>query len=125
MNDASKRRALARGVANSKIHWGADRDEVLNLLRSDYGIEGDEADAIVEEAFAVRKRAIREKALVALSFATVGLAVAATYFAIQGFVGFAVLGFGPISMALLGLSSLAMAGRCASRIISGEAPGPV
>ncbi len=73
----------------------------------------------------MRKSAIREKALVALNFATVGFAVAATYFAIQEFVGFAVIGFGPIFMAVLGLGSLAMAGRCASRIISGEAPGPV
>lgn len=125
MNDASKRQALARGVAKSKIHWGADRDEVLNLLRSDYQIEGDEADTIIDEAFAARKSAIRKKALVALAFASVGLAVSITYFAIQGFVGFAVIGFGPIFMALLAISSLAMAARCARRIVTGEAPGPV
>lgn len=125
MNDASKRQELARGAAKSKIHWGADGDDVLSLLRSDYGIEDDDADAIIAAAFAARKNAIRKKALVALAFAAVGLAVSGTYFAIQGFVGFAVIGFGPIFMALLGLSSLAMAGRCVRRIVTGEAPGPV
>lgn len=125
MVDIPRKFEIARGVAKSKIHWGADRDEVLNLLHSDYGIEGDEADAIIEEAFSARKSAIRKKALVALSFVTVGFAVAATYFAIQGFVGFAVIGFAPIFMAVLGLSSLAMGARSARRIVTGVSPGPV
>jgi len=40
MNDDAKRRDIARREAKSKIHWRADIAEVLDLLRTDYGIEG-------------------------------------------------------------------------------------
>jgi hypothetical protein len=124
MKDEAKRRDIARGEARSKIHWGADVEDVLELLRADYGIEGDEADAIISDAVSARRSAIRKKASLALLFAAIGLAVSVTYFAIQGFVGFVVIGFGPILMALLGVASLSMAGRSVYRLLTGEASGP-
>ena len=124
MSDENRRRELARGEAKSKIHWGADTAEVLELLRATYGLEGAEADTIVAAAIKARKSAIRKKASIALLFAGVGLAVSVTYFFIQGSVGFVVIGFGPILMALLGLSSLLMAGRSARRLLTGDSSGP-
>jgi hypothetical protein len=124
MSDDTKRRDLARGEATSKIHWGADVEEALELLRANYGIEGDEADAIIADAVKARKSAIRKKASIGLVFAAIGLAVSVTYFAIQGFVGIVVIGFGPILMALLGLASLAMVARSVHRLLTGEASGP-
>ena len=125
MHNDTKRRDIAHGEAKSKIHWGADVEDVLNLLRTDYGIEGDEADAIILDAVCARKNAIRKKASLGLVFAAVGLAVPAAYFAIQGFVGFVMIGFGPIFMALLGVASLSMAGRSIYRLLTGLASGPV
>ena len=125
MNIDAKRKDLAHGEAKSKIHWGADVEEVSELLRTNYGIEGDEADAIISDAIAARRRAIRNKALLGLVFALIGLAIPTTYFAIQGFVGFVVIGFGPIFMGMLGFASLAMAGRSTYRLVTGESPGPV
>lgn len=124
VNNTGKRRDLAHGEAKSKIHWGADIDEVLDLLRTSYGIEGDEAEAIILDAVAARRSAIRKKAMLALLFALVGLAVPTAYFATQGFVGFMVMGLGPIFMALLALASLSMAGRSIYRLITGDASGP-
>ena len=125
MKDEAKRRDIARSEARSKIHWGADVEDVLELLRADYGIEGDEADAIISDAMSARRSAIRKKASLGLVFAAIGLAVPVAYFAIQGFVGFVVIGFGPIFMALIGLASLSMAGRSLYRMFTGEATGPV
>jgi hypothetical protein len=124
MNNDPKRRDIPRGEAKSMIHWGADIEEVLALLRANYGIEGDEADAIVLEALSARRSAIRKKALLGLVVAAIGLAVPVAYFAIQGFVGFVVIGLGPIFMALLGLASLSMAGRSLYRLLTGEVSGP-
>lgn len=121
----SKRRELARGEAKSKIHWGADVDEVRELLRINYSVEGDEADAVIADAVRARRSAIRKKASIGLVFAAIGIAISATYFAIQGFVGFVVIGFGPILMALLGFGSLLMAWRSAHRLLTGDSPGPV
>ncbi len=125
MSVDSKRRDLACGEAKSKIHWGADVEEVLQLLHTNYGIEGDEAETIIADAVQARRSAIRKKASIGLGFAVAGLAVSATYFAIQGFVGFVVIGFGPILMALLGFGSLLLAWRNARRLLTGESPGPV
>lgn len=125
MSDASKRRALARGEATSKIHWGADANEVRDLLHRDYGIDGDEADAMIAEAVKARRSAIRKKAAIGLGFAAIGLAVSLSYFAIQGFVGFVAIGFGPILMAFLGFASFALAARSAHRLLTGESSGPV
>ena len=125
IDDDVKRRELARGEAKSKIHWGADVDDVLDLLRANYGIEGVEAEAIVSDAIIARRSAIRKKALLALMFALIGLAIPVAYFAIQGFVGFVVIGFGPIFMALIGFTSLSVAGRSIYRLCTGEASGPV
>lgn len=124
MSDIEKRRDLARGEAKSKIHWGADLEEVLELLRASYGIEGDEAEAIISDAVSARRSAIRKKALLALVFAVIGLAIPVAYFAIQGFVGFVVIGFGPIFMALMAVASLSMAGRSIYRLVTGNASGP-
>src|SRR5688572_616561 len=98
MIDETTRRYLARGEAKSKIHWGADVEEVLEFLRTDHRIEGDEAEAIIGDAVRARRRAIRKKATLGLVFAAIGLAFPIAYFAIQGFVGFVVIGFGPIFM---------------------------
>ena len=125
MDNDVRRRELARGEATSKIHWGADAEEVLELLRANYAIEGDEADAIVSNAIEARRSAVRKKASLGLVFALIGLAVPVAYFAIQGFVGFVVIGFGPIFMALVALASLSMAGRSVYRLLTGEASGPV
>lgn len=125
MNDENRRRELARGEATSKIHWGAEEDEVLELLHAHHGIEGAEAEAIIADAVKARSSAIRHKAAIGLAFAGVGLAVAITYFAIQAYVGFVAIGFGPILMGLLGLASLLMAARSARRLLTGEADGPV
>lgn len=125
MTDDSKTREFARGEARSKIHWGADVDEVLDLLHTKYGIGGDEADVIVAEAVTIRKRSVRKKAAIGLVFAALGLALSITYFAIQRSAGFVVIGFGPILMGALGLASLAMAGRSFIRVFSGESSGPV
>jgi hypothetical protein len=119
------RRRLARGEATSRIHWGAQVEEVFELLRANYGIEGNEAEVIVSDALAARRNAIRKKASIALAFALFGLAVSVSYFAIRGFVGFMVVGFGPILMMLLGLASLVMAFRSIARIMSGDSPGAV
>ena len=125
MNNDDKKRGLALGEARSKIHWGADVDEVLELLRVNYGIEGDEADAMVADAVAARRSAIRKKASIALMFAAIGLAASVTYFVIQRSVGFVVIGFGPILMGSLGLVSLGIAGRSIRRMLTGDASGPV
>lgn len=125
MNDDAKRREFALREAKSKIHWGADVAAVLEFLRTDYGIEGDEAEVIISEAVGARSRALRKKAWLSLVFAAIGLAVPVAYFAIQGFVGFVVIGFGPIFMAFIGLASLAMAGRALYRIFTGDSSGPV
>lgn len=119
-----RRRDLACGEAKSKIHWGAAVDEVLVLLRTNYDIEGDEADAIIADAVRARSSAIRKKAWIGFAFAAIGLAVSVTYFAIQRFVGFVVIGVGPILMGLLGFGSVLMAARSVRRILTGEAPGP-
>lgn len=124
MSDTEKRRHLACGEAKSKIHWGADVEEVRELLRANYGIDGDQAEAIVSEAIIARRSAIRKKATLALVFALVGLAIPVAYFAIQGFVGFIVFGFGPIFMALLAITSLSMAGRSIYRLVTGHTSGP-
>lgn len=124
MIDEAKRRDLARDEAKSKIHWGADVEDVLQFLRADYGIEGDEADAIIGDAVRARRSAIRKKASLGLLFALVGLAIPVGYFAIQGFVGFVVIGFGPILMSLLAVASLSMAGRSLYRIFTGDVSGP-
>jgi hypothetical protein len=125
MTDDPKRRDIARGEAKSKIYWGADVEEVLEHLRANHGIEGEEADAVVADAVKARRSAIRKKAAIGFGFAVIGLAGSITYFAIQGFVGFMVIGFGPILMGLLGLACLSMAGRSVYRLLTGEASGPV
>jgi hypothetical protein len=124
MHDNVKHRDLAHGEAKSKIYWGTDVEDVVKLLRSNYGIEGDEANSIIADAVIGRKSAIRKKASISLVFAVIGLAVSVTYFALQGLVGFVVIGVGPILMALLGLASVAMTGGSVHRLVTGETTGP-
>lgn len=124
MIDEAKRRDLARDEAKSRIHWGADVEDVLQFLRAEHGIEGDEADAIIGDAVRARRSAIRKKASLGLVFALVGLAIPVVYFSIQGFVGFVVIGFGPILMSLLAVASLSMACRSLYRIFTGDVSGP-
>jgi len=125
MKNDIKNRDFAHGVAKSRIHWGADIENVIELLRADYAIEGDEADAIIANALSSRRSAIRKKALIGSMIAAVGLGICVSYFAIQGFVGFLVIGFGPIFMILLGLLSLSFAGKSVYRLVTGKAIGPV
>lgn len=125
MLDKAKRRDLARGEAKVRIHWGADVEDVAEFLRAEHGIEGDEAETMIGDAVRARRSAIRKKASLGLVFALVGFAIPIAYFAIQGFVGFVEIGFGPISMLSLALASVSMAGRSLYRIFTGNASGPV
>jgi hypothetical protein len=125
MSDAPKNLELVRGEAKSLIHWGKEPQEVADLLRDKHGILGEEADAMIVNALAERKKQIRLKALLRLAFAAVGLVVAITYFAIQSSVGFLKIGFGPILMGSLGLTSLLVAGRSIVVLLVGDASGPV
>lgn len=125
MSTGTRTPDLARGEAISKIHWGADIDDVVEVLRTKYNIVGTEADALIEEAIAIRKAEVRKKALVSLVFALVGLVISLTYFGIQYFGGFIRIGFGLILMASLGLTSLTVASRSAVRAFTGESSGPV
>jgi hypothetical protein len=125
MSDRAKDAALARGEAKSKIQWGADVQEVLDLLRTKYDIVGEEADAIIAEALEARKGQVRHKALIGLVFSLVGLAIPVAYFAIQGFVGFVRVGMGSVLMALFGLVCLLTTARNLARLLTGESTGPV
>jgi len=125
MNTDLKNSDFARGEARSKIHWGADIPEVVELLESKYGIAGAEAENIIAAALCERKAAIRKKAAVALGFALVGLGVSVAYFAIQLLVGFVRIGLGSVLMALLGLACAVMAARTGFYAITGEKSGPV
>ena len=122
MNDVAPNREFARGEVQSMIHWGKDVQEALDLLQTKYGITGEEADAMIVEAFAVRKAHVRKKAMLGLAFAIVGLAIPVAYFGIQRSVGFIVIGYGQILMGMLGLASVAMALRSVVRIFTGEGP---
>lgn len=124
MESKADRRPLARGEAQAEIQWGAEVEKVLEILRANYGIEGPEADAIVADALKARRDAIRKKATIGLVFALIGLAVAATYFAIQGFVGLIVIGGGPVLMAVLGIVSATFGARSLYRVLTGKASGP-
>lgn len=120
-----KSRDFALREAKAKIQWGSDAQEVAALLESTYGVVGSEADAMIEEAFAARRSLVRKKARIRLGFAAVGLAAAGIYFGIQISVGFVRIGFGLILMGLLGLASLAAAGRSVRQMITGYTSGPV
>ncbi len=116
---------LARSEVISKIHWGAEVDDVIELLRSKYHIVGVEADTLIEEAITIRKSEVRKKAAVRLAFALVGLIISLTYFGIQYFGGFVRIGFGLILMGSLGLTSLTVTCRNIVRAFTGESSGPV
>ena len=116
---------FARGEVRAKIQWGADVQEVADILASKYGVTGADAEWIIEEALAARRSLVRKKAGIRLVFAAVGLAVSITYFGIQGFVGFVRVGVGLILMVSLGLVSLAVAAKSTLQVFTGEMSGPV
>lgn len=111
------------GEVNSQIHWGREVPEVLALLKTQYGIEGDEANAMIADALAARQREIRKKALLRLIFAILGLAIAATFFVIKSF-SHSTLGGGTALFGALGAISLLAVVRSIRRLLSGECTGP-
>jgi len=125
MSIDTNRREFALREAKTKIQWGSDAQEVTAMLESTYGVIGSDAEAMIEEAFAARRRLVRKKAGIRLGFAIVGLVISGIYFGIQLSVGFVRIGFGLILMGLLGLTSLAAAGRGLRQMITGDAPGSV
>lgn len=115
---------MIRGEVISQIHWGKEVPEVLAHLKTQYGIEGDDADTMISEALGARQREIRKKALLRLIFAGVGLVVTAAYFTMNSIRGSISISAGSALFTFLGTISLWTAVRSIGRLFSGESSGP-
>lgn len=126
MSVDAKSRQFARGEVRSKIQWGAEPEEAIELLQVKYQITGAEADQLVGEALDLRRALVRKKAGIKLGFAAAGLAVAVTYFVIQRSSGMIFqIGARNGLMWSLGITCLVVGVKSAAQMITGEATGSV
>ena len=119
-----KAEALRKQVI-AKIYWNSSAQEVLDWLHDEKGITGADAERLLSEANAARRKSVRVSAFLRMLFSTVGIAVTAFYFYPQ-FTGLVIVyGKGPALMAGLGLTSSAYFFRSLWRFVTGKTSGPI
>ena len=70
MNEQMKK--LAEQVSG-KIHWGAPADEVRDWLQNEKRISPEDAEQLILLGFKARRREVRERAIIRIIFAGIGL----------------------------------------------------
>src|SRR5438552_1666813 len=106
MKTTEEKVEMLRQQVSSKLRWGARDREVLDWLRERHGITDDEADALLVEGHRAKRKAVREKALFTLAFASVGIVVAGGFVGLQLYEGLFVVGYGSILIICLGFASI-------------------
>lgn len=129
MRTPEQKAEMLRQQVISKIHWGARQQEVTEWLEEQHGIAGPEAERLLTEAYHARRKAVRERALIRLTFAVIGIALVVGFFYIRFFSG--LIFYGPrsiIATALaiaLGGYSFSVLVRSALQLLTGDTLGSV
>jgi hypothetical protein len=79
VNAEDPKRKAIQDQLNSKIHWDAPEWEVLEWLSDKHQIEGDEAESMIAIAMKKRVAAIRERAIYAAFFASIGMGISGVF----------------------------------------------
>lgn len=118
-----------RQQVNSKIHWGARDQEVLEWFEEKHGIEGEAADQLLTEAHRQRAAAVRWRALMHLVLSVIGVGFVVAFFTVRVFGGYIFVGpraiVGAIGVLVLGAYCVKIFFRSIVRLCNGEAPGSV
>lgn len=113
----------------AKIHWGARKEEVVDWLQEEHGIEGLETDQLLAEAYRARRKAIRKRALVRLIFSAIGIALVVGFVFVRFFCGYVFVGVRAILATIfainIGFLSVGTFFRSIARIVTGDATGSV
>jgi hypothetical protein len=129
MRTDAERVEQMRQQVNSKIHWGARDQEVLEWLQEKHGIEGEAADQLLAEAHRQRAAAVRLRALIRLVLSVIGIAFVVFFFSVRVFGGYIFVGpraiIGAIGVLILGVYCVKIFFQSIWRLSSGEAPGAV
>jgi|GEM_PF-6373438 len=73
MKTPEERKAMLRQQLAAKVQWGAREEEVAEWLKEKFGIEGEEAEALMAEALRTRRNSARERALFKIMLSVIGL----------------------------------------------------
>ena len=124
-NDVARRYEMVRQQVISKIRWGAEDVEVLAWLAKKCGITGGAADALLEEAHAAKRVAVRKRAILWLIFSGLGLIPPAAYFGAQLMLGGLDIGRNSAVIGAFGLTCLATFLRSLWQLLTGKLTGAV
>ena len=132
MKFSDEKLQMIRRQVVSKIHWGARREEVCEWLEQKHGIVGEDAETMLAEANCVRRKAVRQTAIVRLVCSVFGIAISTAVISlfVVGAGHGLVTGRARMLVAFplavwLGWVSLVTFVRNVSRLASGESPGAV
>jgi hypothetical protein len=119
-----KMQKLADQVAG-KIHWGASKTEVREWLQDENQISGDDAEQLIERGFKARRGEVRQRALLRLIFAGIGLLAFVAFLYVQYFGNFVLIGL-PVLIAWgLGLASIGVIWHSLSELVTGDSDRPM
>lgn len=129
MKTPEEKLQMIREQVISKIHWGADRQEVADWLQNQHYIMGPQADQLLTEAFHAKARVVRGRAVITLVFSAIGLVLVLGYVYIRYVNGVVFVGpfaiIATILAVIVGAASIRGLFRSLVRLLTGDAPGSV
>jgi hypothetical protein len=122
MNDRTKK--LAEQVAG-KIHWGASRNEVREWLQNQKQVVGEDAEQLIDQGFKARRSEVRQRALLRLIFASIGLFLFGLFLYVQYLGKFLLVGIPVLLVWGLGLSSICVVSHSLFELATGHSDRPM
>ena len=115
---------LAEQVAG-KIHWGTPEREVFAWLKEEKNISHEVAEKLIIEGLKERRGEVRQRAMIRLVFAGIGMLAFGAFVYLQYVGRFVFVGFSVLVVWGLGLASVGVVIHSAHELLTGESDRPM
>ena len=115
---------LAEQVAG-KIHWGTPSQEVFAWLKDQKNVSHEDAERLIHAGFKTRRGEVRQRAMIRLIFAGVGMLAFGAFLYLQYVGRFVIYGFPVLIVWGLGLASVGVAIHSLKELLTGESDRPM
>lgn len=108
-----------------KIHWGATRTEVFEWLQNDKRLSEEDAERLIECGFTARRQEVRQRALVRVVFAGIGVCLFGLFLYLQYLGEFILIGIPVLIVWGLGLTAVGVVGHSLYEVVTGDSDRPM
>lgn len=108
-----------------KIHWGASKAEVREWLQNDKHLSGEDADRLIERGFKARRNEVRQRALVRVVFAGIGVCCFGLFLWLQYTGNFILIGIPVLIVWGLGIASIGVVAHSLHELVTGDSDRPM